>query len=723
MRLFTKSSVSDAVREALEVHAALEKVQAMISFDLDGTILDANENFLRAFGYTIDEIRGQHHRVFVEPAHAISTAYKDFWQKLSRGEFVRGEFARIGKDGRTVWIEASYNPVIDKSGEVVKIIEFAIDVTAAKLRAAEAASQLEAISKSLAVIEFDLDGTILTANENFLDLMDYSLAELQGQHHRMFVEPSDAASSDYVTFWSDLRAGRFRSGEFKRLGRGGRPVWIQASYNPILDPSGRPIKVVKFASDITEVKLKAADASGQLEAISKSQAVIEFDLNGTIRTANDNFLQTLGYTLGEIKGQHHRMFVETEFAQSSEYSAFWQSLGRGEFQTAEYKRIGKGGREVWIQASYNPIFDPSGKPYKVVKYATDITPRRRAVEAISAGLARLSHGDLSARVTESVAGDFESLRTSFNETMVRLEELVNGILEASIAIADETDGIAASAKDLATRGETQAGTLEEISAAMEEISANVKSTAANSDTATTAAKTAFSNAETGCAVVNDAIAAMGRIEKSSAEISNIIEVIDSIAFQTNLLALNAGVEAARAGDAGKGFAVVASEVRALAQRASGAAREINELIEKSGKEVGNGSSLINQSGKALGEIVAAVDSVVESISDISTASREQTKSIVEVTEAVTNIDQTTQHTAAIAEESSAAALQLAERTANLRDLVSFFQAAGNAPHPKTHNIHRLPASKATVLAPPSSRAPKRVVTAASKRIADREAEA
>ncbi|WP_299966859.1 PAS domain S-box protein [uncultured Roseobacter sp.] len=675
-----KDSTLSQANDAIAVTRALDKVQAVIWFDLEGNILDANENFLSTMGYDLEEIRGRHHRIFVTDDYAKSADYGSFWEKLSSGSSHSGDFARVAKDGSTVWIEASYNPVFDETGKPVKVVKFAIDVTDEKAKAADAAGQLEAISRSQAVIEFDMSGNIVTANDNFCKTLGYDLDEIQGQHHKIFVPEEQIASAEYRDFWQTLGQGKFHAGEFLRITKDGREIWIQATYNPILDPSGKPVKIVKFASDITDTKTVTNDAAGQLEAISKSQAVIEFDLDGRILHANDNFLTTLGYTLDEVVGEHHRMFVDPKDAESAEYAAFWKTLRSGQFFSAEYRRIAKGGREIWIQATYNPILDLNGRPYKVVKYATELTDRKVAMDAFTTGLNALAQGDLTARLPDTLTGDFVALRTAFNTTMIRLEELVIGILETSEAIADETKAIATSSTDLSSRGERQAATLEQTSAAMEELSATVKSTATNAQTANSSAESAEQNAERGGEVVNDAISAMTRIRESTAEIGKIVEVIDGIAFQTNLLALNAGVEAARAGDAGRGFAVVASEVRALAQRSSDSAREINQLISSSNQQVTEGSELVDRSGEALSEIVAGVQEVVRSIGDIRQASEEQAVGITEVTQAVSEIDRNTQQTAALAEESAASATQLAERAARLRELVSFFRHnAGGQP--------------------------------------------
>jgi methyl-accepting chemotaxis protein len=356
--------------------AAISKAQAVIEFNMDGTIMTANDNFLNAMGYTLAETQGQHHSMFVDPQVKASAPYREFWAKLNRGEFEAAEYKRIGKGGKEVWIQASYNPIMDINGRPFKVVKYATDVTAQKLTNADFSGQIDAIGKAQAVIEFNMDGTIINANDNFLNAMGYTLAETQGQHHSMFVDTQVKASAQYREFWAKLNRGEFEAAEYKRIGKGGKEVWIQASYNPIMDMNGRPFKVVKYATDVTAQKLTNADFSGQIDAISKAQAVIEFNMDGTIINANDNFLNAMGYTLAETQGQHHSMFVDPQVKASAQYRDFWAKLNRGEFEAAEYKRIGKGGKEVWIQASYNPIMDMNGRPFKVVKYATDVTAQK-----------------------------------------------------------------------------------------------------------------------------------------------------------------------------------------------------------------------------------------------------------------------------------------------------------------------------------------------------------
>ena len=353
---------NSSARDALAQAAAINRSQAVIEFKMDGTIITANQNFLDAMGYRLDEIQGKHHQMFAPPELRGSEAYKAFWASLNRGEFQAAEYKRVGKGGREVWIQASYNPILDDAGRPVKVIKFATDITAKKIRNMEDAGKISAIGRAQAVIEFNLDGTIITANENFLATVGYRLEEIQGKHHQMFVAPSERDSAAYREFWAKLGRGEYEAAEYKRFGKGGKEVWILASYNPILDDTGKPFKVVKFASDVTADKLKAANFAGQIEAIGKSQAVIEFSMDGHVLTANANFLGALGYSLAEIQGKHHSMFVPSEQRDGEAYRAFWANLNRGEFQSGEYERVGKGGKQIWIQASYNPIRDLNGKP-------------------------------------------------------------------------------------------------------------------------------------------------------------------------------------------------------------------------------------------------------------------------------------------------------------------------------------------------------------------------
>lgn len=362
--------------------AALEQVQAVIEFDLDGRVQRANSLFLDLMGYSASEVQGQHHRMFCPPEVTASASYQTLWEHLRAGQVREEVFLRVTKAGQPVWLQASYNPVRDAGGRTVGVVKLATDITAQRAQQADFEGKMAAIDRVQAVIELDLQGQVLNANPNFLSTFGYGRDEVLGRHHRMFCQPEFASSSEYASFWERLGRGEFIAGRFRRLSKAGQEIWLQASYNPILDAAGKPYKVVKFAFDITQDMHSAAETRGKIDAIGLSQAVSEFDMAGNVLGANPNFLRTMGYTLDEIRGQHHSMFCEPGLVQSQTYRDFWADLGEGKFQSARYRRLGKHGAEVWIQATYNPILDVDGRPYKVVKYAIDITAqvqRERAV--------------------------------------------------------------------------------------------------------------------------------------------------------------------------------------------------------------------------------------------------------------------------------------------------------------------------------------------------------
>ncbi len=571
--------------------AAINKAQAVIEFTLDGTILHANENFLAALGYRLDEVQGKHHSMFAEPDYARSDAYKQFWAKLGRGEYDAGQYKRLAKGGREIWIQASYNPIFDAEGKPYKVVKYATDITAQKLAAANYEGQISAISKAQAVIEFTLDGTILTANENFLQAMGYRLDEVQGKHHSMFAEPDYARSDAYKQFWAKLGRGEYDAGEYKRLAKGGREIWIQASYNPIFDMNGKPFKVVKYASDVTQQKLAAANFQAQLDAIHKAQAVIEFTLDGVIVEANKNFLDVMGYTMDEIRGRHHAMCVDPEYAKSAEYKEFWDRLRRGEYDSRQYKRFGKGGREVWIQASYNPILDLNGKPYKVIKFATDITEQIAMAKRVR-------------EVTVTVAG-----------TAAKMQDSATTMSHA----ADETDRqsteVAGSAEEASANVQTVASASEELSSSIQEITRQI---AHSSKMTNVAAEQARSTGET-----------VDGLAQAAAKIGDVVKLITDIASQTNLLALNATIEAARAGEAGKGFAVVASEVKALANQTAKATEEITMQIQSVQGATRDSVTAIQGIGASIAEINSVFTSISAAMEEQGAATKEISRNIQE----------------------------------------------------------------------------------------------
>ncbi|PYB77483.1 methyl-accepting chemotaxis protein [Rhizobium wuzhouense] len=452
-------------------------------------------------------------------------------------------------------------------------------------------------------------------------------------------------------------------------------IWVgHHAFDLIVTPLKSGSKTTGFVVEWANAsaRLQNLDYQNQMVAISRVQAIIEFTPEGEVVTANDNFLNALGYRLDEIKGKHHSMFVDQDYSRSPDYQEFWKQLRAGKFQAAEFTRYGKGGKKVVINASYNPILDDRGRVTKVVKFATDVTERVHAVDTIGDSLKKMADGDVSFTIERPFAPDFEALRINLNEALTQLGSTLGAVAKSTDQIDSGTREISHSAQDLSKRTEQQAASLEETAAALDQITVNVSNASKRSEEARNSTQLADASATRSGQIVAEAVGAMARIEQSSNQISNIIGVIDEIAFQTNLLALNAGVEAARAGEAGKGFAVVAQEVRELAQRSAQAAKEIKELIRNSSEEVKNGVKLVSETGEALKTIQENIVAVNDHMQAIASSAREQATGLSEVNSAVNQMDQVTQQNAAMVEESNAASATLAHETERLRQFIARF---------------------------------------------------
>lgn len=518
----------------------------------------------------------------------------------------------------------------------------------------------EALNRVQAVIEFDLKGKILHANDNFLSAMGYTLEDIRGQHHRIFCEPAYAASAQYKKFWENLAKGVLDRGEYKRIGGDGREVWINASYNPVFDESGKPYKVVKFATDVTASRQQKAEFEGKVNAIDKAQAMIEFDLAGHVLHANDNFLKAIGYELEEIQGRHHRLFCEDSYTASPAYADFWAKLNRGEFDAGRYKRLGKGGRVIWIQATYNPIYDGNGRLHKVVKFATDVTAQveleesvkrraaedQRKVEALLKTVRLAAEGDLTGEVRVEGSEPIDQLADGIQQMMSDLRSVIGKVVDSASGFSGSSQEIAGRASGVASGAQLLGATVEEMNASIEELTASINSIANNSRSADQLAKDTHQEAERGAKAIARSIESMDLINKSSEDISEIIKVIGEIASQTNLLAFNAAIEAARAGEHGLGFSVVADEVRKLAERSSQATKEISKLINESTKRVAQGSDISKQAGEAFEKIVAGVSRTTQAISEISCGADEQLVAAREVSAAIQQVAEETEKSAA-----------------------------------------------------------------------------
>lgn len=487
--------------------------------------------------------------------------------------------------------------------------------------ASEALEKLEALNRSSAFIEFDPNGNILDANENFLKAVGYRRDEVVGHHHRMFVDPNFAESAEYAQFWEDLRQGKYCAGEFSRIAKDGAVVWIEASYNPVLDQNGKTKKVVKIASVITDRMNKAADLQGQVNALQRSQAVIRFDMNGTILDANEIFLKVVGYRLEEIRGKHHSMFAGPGVADSTDYKNFWAALNRGEYQSGQFQRVGKGGKDIWLEATYNPILDPNGKPYCVIKFAIDLTARKE-----------------------------ENVRLA-NEFQENVGAVVLAVKGSSEQMEQTAQTLSAAAEETNSQSRTVATASEQLSASVNEISSQVASSTRIVEDAVTEAQ-------------NSRELVSGLVDAAK-QIGSVSGLISDIASQTNLLALNATIEAARAGEAGKGFAVVASEVKTLAAETARATEQIKS-------QVAGIQDVSQTTADTINKITSVISQVSEIGTSISGAVEEQAAATREVASNITSVQAAAEDTGRSSVMVVDMARDLTERSDDLNERVSRF---------------------------------------------------
>lgn len=534
---------------------------------------------------------------------------------------------------------------------------------------------LDALEKSLAIIEFRPDGTILRANDNFCSVMGYSASEIVGQHHRLLVAEEERESDEYQHFWDSLRKGTYDRRQYRRIAKGGREIWIEASYNPVLK-RGRVERIVKVATDITPTCMAAAEARSKLTALSRAQAIIEFTPDGHILDANDNFLRVMGYRLDEIIGRHHAMFCSPEQVASPGYALFWEALGAGEFHSDRFNRFGRDGRPVHIAASYNPVFDAAGRVAKIVKFATDMTDLVLDVNRLGNSLRALAGGDLTSSMETPLTPEIEPLRLDFNDVVRRMAGALREILDDAESIARSSRQMTSATEDLYNRTEMQAKALEQMSSTVGHVTDQVLAAALLAEQSGDMVFDTRRNSDQSAEVVGRAVSAMDQIQDSSRQIASIIGVIDEIAFQTNLLALNAGVEAARAGQAGKGFAVVAQEVRELAQRSARAAKEIEQLIMTSGSQVKAGVNHVNGTRTALEGISRQFEAVSTNVGRIVESAQAQKDELQEIHRGIVDIDRSTQLNAGMVEQSYAATGVLAARARHLFELLRLFRIDG-----------------------------------------------
>lgn len=738
--------------------------QAMLLIQADGTVAYVNRRGHELFNELEEKLD-------IAPEDLVGANVKQLNRRVKGLEQASSRLKGPTKVRAAIddqWVDIELVPLEGTQtspAAILQIWELATSKVHDEQAQADLQARVDAVSNSQAVIEFELDGTIVTANDNFLNTLGYNLDEIRGKHHSLFVSDDLRRSPEYREFWSKLNRGESIVGEFQRIGKNNKEIWILASYNTLKDKNGKPVRVVKFATDITETKLKNLDNAGRVDSLGKTQAVIEFNLDGTIVEANDNFLSTLGYRMDEIRGKHHSLFVTDEYRRSPEYKEFWAKLNRGEFVAGEFLRIGKGGTQIWIQASYNAILDTAGKAFKVVKYATNIT-----ADVLARGEAvRIQNMMENIPINVMLANrDFEivyinpaSMRTLkmiehllplpvdqimgqkidiFHKNPEHQRKLVNdprnlphrtkikvgdetldllvsaildkdknfigpmitwSVITAQVKMADDFErdvkgvvqivtssatemqasskSVAATAEETARQSQVVAAASEEatrnvetVSSAAEELSASIASIARHVQDASKMTAQAVTQA-------NQTNATIKQLGEASTEIGQVVKVITSIAQQTNLLALNATIEAARAGEAGKGFAVVANEVKELARQTAKATEEISQKITAIQSSTALAVTAIGSIGESIGKIneisttiAGAVEEQTAATSEISRNVTEAAKGTADVTNNIAGVSKAADEAGRSASDMLSASNGLSQESVRLDQVTTDF---------------------------------------------------
>lgn len=673
--------------------------------NLKGEITYVNDLLCEVSGYSREECIGQPHSMFRHP-DTPKSVFKEMWATIGKGKIFRGVIKNRKKDGSPYWVDALIAPVLGANGKPVKYIGVRYVITDFILKQEELETQLRQISAINAAsvqIEFDADGIIAGASDLFVKAMKYSSAkDFIGQHHRIFCDSNYVKTKEYEQFWNNLRNGFAQVGEFRRIAKDGSDVWIQANYTPIKDEHGKVTKVVKLASDITAQKLKNLDYEGQLQAIDKSNAVIEFNMDGTVLTANDNFLTVMGYQLHELKGKHHRMLVDPVYARSAEYEDFWRKLRNGEYFVGTYTRIDKRGKEVYIQASYNPILDAEGKPVKVVKYALDMTEVIRVIKA-------MANGDLGMRCDESV--DQGGLTAEINKALDNLNAVMKNISDGSEVVAKSSDllqkkvddmkrntsEVATAVGQMAKGAQDQAQKTDESSKLVNHVMTSANEMDVKANLINKAAEAGLGSSTEGLKTIKILVDNMTEIKESAGqtsqsiqvltrrteEIGRTLNVITDIASQTNLLALNAAIEAARAGDAGRGFAVVAEEIRKLAEDSRKSAVEIEKIIgdvqkdtAQAGKAIDAMESSVKEGNKSSSQVEKIFHEIAKSSEETFSASKEIQSSTQVQKDSIASVVKNIEQIVVVSEETAAGSQQVASSSQQMNNGMQEIAKAG-----------------------------------------------
>ncbi len=652
-RLFNGDEINRrlaTLEDELKVRTDIMNMTSIVSeSDKKGDILSINDKFMEVSKYSQSELVGHPHSTTRHPDMPKET-FKQLWATIGRGEMFRGVIKNRAKDGVPYYVDAVIAPILGENGKPMKYLGVRYDITVMETERQNARALLGAIDASYGMVEFDLGGHVLQANDNFLQFMGYSRAEAVGKHHRVFVEPAEAAGPAYQQFWTDLGAGKVQKGTYKRVGKGGGTVWMQAVYSPVVDEMGRVMKIVKIATDVTaEVTAQNMLREAVDESLSVIAAARKGDLTRRVSLAGKTGpIEALSAGLNDL--------LETTVVAFADMGRILSALSAGDLSQR-------------VTRDYAGTFD---------QLKTDANSASEKLANVFDDMARmlegLASGDLTQRITRQMEGAFERVKQDANQSFEKLSGIIDEVRGAADALTGAANQVSATAQSLSQAASQQAASVEETTSQIDVMSASITQNSDNARVTDGMATKTTKEASEGGAAVSQTVIAMKQIAAK-------IGIVDDIAYQTNLLALNAAIEAARAGEHGKGFAVVAAEVRKLAERSQEAAKEIGELA-------GNSVTTAERAGKLLDEIVPSIQKTSELVQEIAAASSEQSESVVQIGGAMGQLSKATQQNASASEQLAATSEELSGQAEQLQQSVAFFNLGGEAP--SVSNRHALP---------------------------------
>ncbi len=694
-------------QEALrQVEACQQKADQILSLVRESVIVADGEKNVMFLNQAAEHLFG------LSSAEMIGQPVKTLLPTLEVTEVETTEMTLTRRDESTFWADVQVRSI-----QVAEVNNYVILVrdNSEEKKVRDRADQMQsAVDAGFATVEFMPDGTILKANGNFLGALGYTNAnDVVGQHHRLFCDPAYVASAEYESHWNKLRQGDIVSGEFRRKTKNGHDLWINAAYTPVVDANGTVVKIIKIATDITAMVNARKQGEHTQAAVDTGWAYVEFEANGTIVAANDNFLTVMGYPhASDITGQHHRIFCEAAYANSSDYAAFWTNLSTGNIQKGEYLRVRKDGRPVWLQAAYTPIKNEEGVVIKVVKIAADVSDIKFPVLAVSEIISGMAQGNLTQRFNVSADGYVQEMGDALNVAIENLNALLSSIeknanfvaessasvLEKSESATNSTSEVSTAIAEMARGAQDQAMKTDESSKLVELVKTSGSDMENKANSIYQTAEKGQKSCEDGLKIVKNLVSNMQGVSESASltseligiltqraeEIGRTLNVITDIAAQTNLLALNAAIEAARAGDAGRGFAVVAEEIRKLAEDSRRSAIDIEKIIadvqkdtQSAGRAIDTMAGSVKEGSTATQAASTIFEEIAQASNDTLTYSREIQEATLEQKSSVELVARNIEQIVVVAEETAAGAEEVASSSHELNNSMRDITQANN----------------------------------------------